>query len=80
MKRLRENPNTNGWKNIESLLHNSIHKYGIEKKIKGEKILDAAKLLLDVDADPNIVGCNNLTLIQVCRSITAGDFENLLIS
>jgi len=74
------NPNINGWGNIESLLHNLAHKYGSERNLKGEKILEAAKLLLDYGADPNIAGCNNLAPIQVCHSIMADEFENLLIS
>lgn len=73
-------PNSNGSSDMESLLHGLVHKYGSQRTLKGDKILEVARLLLDHKANPNIVGCNNLTPVQICRSVRARVFEDLLIS
>ncbi len=74
------NPNVNGWGDIESLLHELVHNYGSQRILRGDAILEAAKLLLEFGADPNITGCNNLTPVQICHSLGADEFEKLLIA
>jgi len=73
------NPDIKDWSGVDSLLHSLAHQYGTERELKGKKIVSVAKMLLDYGASPNVAGYNNLTPIQICKSVKAKDFIDLLL-
>jgi ankyrin repeat protein len=76
---LGASPNALGYFSIESLLHYLAHEYGSSRTSKGEDIIKVMEELLKAGADPNISGANNLTPLQVCRSVKALELIDLLI-